>query len=303
MSGNNGGNNGMKRSISLAAALFVVVGGLGAPNALANHPVLVEGNNCANAGPGTTMVPPGTCGDYDGDGLIGTAEDTDNATDRVFGTIGAALAAANGGANQNGRITIVTSGRFPETVDITGANGQVVIEAAPGVDANIDAVLAGDAGNTTRQTAPGIIVNTAANRRVVLRNLVSRNWSIGIEAMGDSHVIIDHCRLDGNRDYGIRAAGNAKVVITNSQVNGSGFRVNPMVDNTPNPGVGIAFEDSSDGAIASTTVTGSFAAGVANETRSKIQVSDVVAFDNNPNSRGKFKAAKKGGISGSEDGD
>ncbi|HJU53033.1 MAG TPA: hypothetical protein VJ715_00615, partial [Pyrinomonadaceae bacterium] len=51
----------------------------------ANHPVLVEGN-CDSPVPGTTLVAPGTCGDFDGDGRIGTAEDTDGA-DRIFGTL------------------------------------------------------------------------------------------------------------------------------------------------------------------------------------------------------------------------
>ena len=78
-----------------------------------------------------TSVPPGTCGDFDCDGRIDVAEDTDNATDRIFGTINAALAGANGGANQNGRVTIVTSGRFPEVVNITAANGNVTLEGRP----------------------------------------------------------------------------------------------------------------------------------------------------------------------------
>ena len=88
----------------------------------ANHPVFVEGN-CLNPPAGNpALVPAGTCGDYDGDGLIGTAEDTDG--DRVFGTITAALGAGTG-ANQNGRVVIVTSGTFAEVVNITGANGNV----------------------------------------------------------------------------------------------------------------------------------------------------------------------------------
>src|SRR5687768_6335528 len=117
----------------------------------ANHPVLVEGN-CDSPVPGTTIVDLGNCGDFDGDGRIGTAEDTDGA-DRIFGTLRAALgpgtgAAAGTGANNNGTITIVTSGRFAETLFI-GQQGffpgkgnpnpaNVIIQGAPGVSAEID---------------------------------------------------------------------------------------------------------------------------------------------------------------------
>jgi hypothetical protein len=259
----------------------------------ANHPVLVEGNNCANGAPGTTVVPPGTCGDYDGDGLIGTAEDTDNATDRVFGTINGALGAANGGANQNGRVTIVTSGRFAEVVNITAANGNVTLEAAPGVEANIDAVLAGDAGNAARQGAPGIIISAPADRFVTLRNIVSRNWTQGILVTGDSRVLIDHCRVENNVDYGILVQNNAKVTVTNCQVTATGFRVgatgsapsgpSPVI--TPNPGIGIEFEGNSSGVVADSTVSGSFAAGISNSTANKraVTLADVITFDNNPN--------------------
>src|ERR671913_2187920 len=105
----------------LAATLFVGAAIWGAPDASANHPVLVEGN-CDSPVPGTTIVTIGTCGDFDGDGRIGTAEDTDGA-DRIFGTLAAALgpgtgAAAGTGANQNGRIIIVASGRYAEVVNI-----------------------------------------------------------------------------------------------------------------------------------------------------------------------------------------
>ncbi|MBM4297485.1 MAG: right-handed parallel beta-helix repeat-containing protein [Deltaproteobacteria bacterium] len=263
----------------------VLIGSIGVWNLSdANHPVLVEGNNCADLGPNVTIVPPGTCGDFDGDGRIGTAEDTDNSTDRIFGTITAALAAANGGANQNGRVTIVTSGRFPEVVNITAANGNVTLEAVPGVEANIDAVLAGDAGNAGRQAAPGIIVNAPENRRVVIRNIVSRNWTDGILVVGQSHVTIDKCRLEGNRDYGIRVMDAAKVAITNCHVNGTGFRAAPNVNNTPDPGIGIEFEGNSSGAVSSTVVTGSFAAGIAADRSNQrnVRLSDVTVFGNNP---------------------
>jgi len=266
-----------------------------APDARANHPVFVEGNGCADGGPTATSVPPGTCGDYDGDGLIGTAEDTDNATDRVFGTLRAALGNTDLGAainathaNQNGRVVIVTSGRFREQVVITAANGNVSLEAAPGVDADIDAVVQGVANNAAAQGTPGIVVDAPRERRVTIRNIMSRNWTEGIQVVGDSHVAIDGCRLENNRDFGIHVMDDATVVITDSDVNATGFRQAGGVDNAPNPGTGIAFEDESSGLIDQTTVTGSFATGIANRTEDDddVRLRNVAVFDNRPNTRG-----------------
>ena len=66
---------------SLCVAAFVI---LGAISVFANHPVIVEGNCLGDGTAQRTIVPPGTCGDYDGDGRIGTAEDSDTPFDRVF---------------------------------------------------------------------------------------------------------------------------------------------------------------------------------------------------------------------------
>jgi len=266
-----------------AAALLATVLGLTA-SVSANHPVLVEGEK-----------------DFDGDGLIGAAENTDG--DLVFGTITAALAAANGAAAQNGRVTIVTSGRFAETVNITGA-GNVTVEAAPGVEANIDAVVTGSRAtdfpgdNVSRQNAPGIVVNSPSfNRIIVLRNLVSRNWTVGVLVMGSSRVTIDNCRFENNVNYGIQVQGSGRVAVTNTHVNGTGYRIGaagqspvatpPAAQVTPNPGSGIEYETGTSGFIAFTTVTGSFGAGISNEAgQNSLQLLDVVAFDNNPDFEG-----------------
>jgi parallel beta-helix repeat protein len=231
----------------------------------ANHPVLVEGET-----------------DFDGDGLIGAAEDTDNATDQVFGTINAALGMANAGANQNGRVVVVTSGRFLARTTITAANGNVTLEAAPGVEANIEAVRAGDGGNAMRQGVQGIIVNAPATRIVTIRNIISRNWTSGIEIQGASRVIIDNCRFENNTNYGIQALGTSKVTISNTAVNASGFRSGAGVDNMPNPGIGICFEGQSSGTVAFTTVSGSAAAGISNMTgnRRAVGILSVNVFDN-----------------------
>lgn len=260
-----------------------------ARTAEANHPVLVEGNCLTPPAGSSPAITAGTCGDYDGDGRIGTAEDTDG--DRVFGTLTAALAAGTG-ANQNGRVIIVTSGTFAEVVNITGANGNVQLEAAPGVEANIDAVFSGDGGSTARQASPGIIVNTPADRHVVIRNIMSRNWTTGIDVRGDSHVFIDDCRVENNVNYGIRAQDNAKVKINDTKVAATGFRVGAGMDfprvNQPNPGVGIEYEGSSSGLICDTSVTRSFGAGIKSDAKGKdvVTLDDVCAFDNNPDLQG-----------------
>src|SRR4029453_17377361 len=189
------GGGGMMRGIrSLAGAALVLAVWAGV--AWAGHPVLVEGN-CDSPVPGTTLGAPGACGDFDGDGRIGTAEDTDGA-DRIFGTLNAALgtgagAAAGTGTNRNGVMIIVTSGRFAETLDVSGANGNLTIEAAPGVDAAIDAVLQGDPGgmNNPRQSAVGISIDQPDDRRITLRNLAIRNFLVGVRVQGASHVSIE----------------------------------------------------------------------------------------------------------------
>lgn len=269
-------NTNMKLNKWITGRFLAAALALSASTAFANHPVLVEGEK-----------------DFDGDGLVGVAEDTDNATDRIFGTITAALATLNGGASQNGRVTIVTSGRFGEQVVITGTNGNVTVEAAPGVEANIDAVIAGSRStefsgdNNSRQAVPGIFVDAPNNRRVILRNLVVRNWSVGISILGRSHVTIDNCRIENNRDYGIRIMDQAKVAIDDTHVNATGFRVGTAPDNEANPGNGIEFEDQSSGMICHSTITGNFGAGIANGTRSArwVKLDDNCLFDNRPDLR------------------
>ena len=257
------------RNARLWCLVLTVV--LAAP-AAANHPVFVEGNNAGDAGPGATSVTPGTAGDWDGDGRVGTAEDTDNGTDRVFGTLSAALLATNGGANANGHVMIVTSGRFAEIVRLPNAgagqgtlNGVTVIEAAPGVEAVIDAVLGGDAaGSTNRQATTGIAVNTPeTDRVVVLRNLVIRNFTVGLEVQGNARVLVENCRFDSNLAANVRVSGNGRLTMTGSTVAAGGMRFNPT-KGTPNPGDGVAFEGAGGGSIAQTTIAGNTAAGIRN---------------------------------------
>lgn len=250
----------------------------------ANHPVLVEGN-CDSPVPGTTLVTPGTCGDYDGDGRIGTAEDTDGA-DRIFGTINAAMgpgtgAAAGTGANHNGLVLIVRSGRFVEPIYIgvtqqgpgspgVANPGNVTLEAAPGVSADIDAVLQGDptGGNTARQGQTGIAISYSANgaaRQVTLRNLSVRNFTIGIGVSQNARVNIENCRLENNLNYGISLSNATRAVIKDSSVFSTGFRIGAPVLN-PVPGAGILINQTAQARIVNTTVAQNAALGIFNNT-------------------------------------
>ncbi len=297
--------------LALPAVLLVALVGMcfvGNTDVSANHPVLVEGN-CLGAGVAQrTAVTPGTCGDYDGDGRIGTAEDTDEA-DRVFGTINAAVgnvvldpAIQSTTAALNGRVTIVASGNFPEVVTIApnaitaaSAVGNMQIEAAPGVEANIDAVVQGDPGSGGRQNAPGIIVDMPMNRKVTIRNITSRNWTDGIQIRNVSRVVIDNCRLDNNRDYGVRAQGFSRVFIYNSNITGTGYRRGATGDSpgtvVPVDGDGVEFEDTSGGVIAQTSITGSFGQAISNESTlgaAGVRIFEVVFADNLGGAGGPF---------------
>jgi len=233
-----------------SAVAAVVIAGTSGP-ALANHQVFIEGEL-----------------DFDGDGIVGLAEDTDG--DFYFGTFAGALGPAPGLA-QNGRAVVVTSGRFAETVVITG---QVTIEGAPGVEADIEAFLAPAdprliefdtpmRNNVTRQAAPGIIVDAPANRRVVIRNISTRNWTEGIRVRGASRVLVDNVRVEHNINFGINIVDTAQIAVFNTSVNSSGFRVNPVTGDFPTvlapaPGAGIQFGPNARGDIFQSSVTGNF---------------------------------------------
>ncbi len=258
-------------------------------SAWANHPVFVEGN-CLVPPAGSPAAPVGNCGDFDGDGKIGFAEDNDG--DRVFGTIMGALGDSGGtGVNQNGQVTIVTSGVFVGPVFITAANGNVTLQAAPGVEAVIDAVLQGDPQSTARQGRPGITVQAPGNRRVVIRNLTVRNWTTGIRVGDGSRVAIESVRVENNINYGIEVGGRAKVKVDQSQVIATGFRNSPAGDfpsseNQPAPGNGIEYSGNSTGAVFRTEVSGSFGAGISDQSGGEVTLRDVFLFDNNPNTTG-----------------
>ncbi|HVG30451.1 MAG TPA: right-handed parallel beta-helix repeat-containing protein [Pyrinomonadaceae bacterium] len=284
----------------LALALFAGTSFWGGAEVSANHPVLVEGN-CDSPVPGQTQVPtvPGTgggtsggiCGDWDGDGRIGTAEDTDGA-DRIFGTLTAALgpgtgASAGTGANSNGTVLIVASGRFSEPPQVIGnavpgfpggsaAPGNVTIEAAPGVVANIDAVFQGDpvGGNTDRQQRGAFLITyTSAfpDRIVTLRNLTFRNYLEPVGITGFSNVVIDNCRFTNNLGIGVNINGPANIVVMRSHFEGNGRRIGGP-SNTPSPGDGIAIAGNPTVKISDTTFTLNVGAGIRNNTGSAAAV-------------------------------
>lgn len=256
----------------------------------ANHSVLVEGQ-----------------ADFDGDGLLGTAEDTDG--DFVFGTL-------NGGVNgvgMNGSVTVVTSGIFPEALELA-PSGTLVVQAAPGVIAVIEAFMppGNDPANTTRQNMPGVVVTTAngtgsdddagigggvadrahggtddGSRTVLLRNLHIRNWSVGVESRGDARVTVDNCVLDSNVDYGIHATDDSSMTVSNSVVTATGRRTTPAPNLDPaSPGAGITVSGFAFMDVFNTVVTSSIGAGFANASEdgalTRLRVNDIVSADNNP---------------------
>ena len=256
------------RLVSKVACLLAATTILFSNSVLANHTVLVEGEQ-----------------DYDGDGLLGVDEDADG--DQVFGTIMGGVT----GIGDNGRVMIVTSGRFMEQVNLAGT-GVTVLEAAPGVNAVVEAFQAGGnaADNNTRQQQPGIIVHSDGSFPLEIRNIVSRNWTDGIQIRGSARVTLDNVRVDSNVNYGIHVLGGSSVVITDSQVNSSGFRrsgslgLTPGGDIPPNPGIGIAFEETSSGYISLTTVAHSFSTGIMSN--GNVRLLGNTVFDNKPNYNG-----------------
>lgn len=271
---------GVALSIMLAAITMFT-----AAPAWANHPVIVEGN-CPGPGVGamatglqTSPVPPGTCGDYDGDGRIGAAEDAD--MDNTYGTISAAVTAV---AN-NGRVMIVRSGTFPEAIRLTPTEGaSIVLAAAPGVDAVVDAVVQGQPGNADRQKLTGIFVQACTACRVAVRNLTVRNWNDGIRLVGHSRALIDTVRAEGNLNFGVRASDSSRVTIRDSSIDATGYRKDATGANKPTHGMGLRLHRDALGSVYDTTISNSFAEGIS-APRYRITLRDVQTFQNRPNIR------------------
>jgi len=266
-----------KRGAASMVAALALAFGVSAPNiAHANHPVLVEGE-----------------ADFDGDGVVGMAEDNDG--DAIFGTINRALGAMPA-ITQNGTIMVVTSGRFAETVTLTG---NVTLEAAPGVAANIEAFLTpGDprlmefpaamTNPTMLQGMPGIVIDAPPTRFVTVRNITTSNWTSGVLVLNNSRVLLDNVRAQNNVNFGVQVLNGARVALFDSKITSTGFRTNTMTGDfpmnlLPNPGVGVRFSNTSRGNISGTTMAGNYGAGMANESNSLFNVMvgmDVQLFEN-----------------------
>ncbi len=270
---------------SLAVFIF-----LGAISGYANHPVFVEGN-CLVPPAGTSAVTTnGTCGDYDGDGRIGTAEDNDG--DRVFGTLAGAFGA--NGANNNGSITIVTSGVFAESG--LQISGNVTLQAAPGVEAILDAVLQGDPDNATRQQQVGLNIDAQVDKRITLRNFTIRNWATGVRMTGQSQVNMDHMKFENNANYGVFLELNGRLTLVDSFITATGYRNTSPTIVTPNPGVGLFISGGGAAAILSSTLSNNFGQGLQNtNVNATICVSQSAIYNNGAgNISGLFNPSSNG---------
>lgn len=166
--------------------------------------------------------------------------------------------------------------------------GNVTLEAAAGVEANLDAVRQGDAGSGARQSQPGIIVDASANSQVVIRNIQSRNWTSGFQIKSVSRVALEGVRAEHNLNYGVEIDDSARVSISDSEVSATGRRVNPATSifpsaaNRPDPGAGIEFDGRSTGTVYFTRVNGSFGAGI-DAGRNQVCLALVNVFGNGKN--------------------
>jgi hypothetical protein len=149
----------------------------------------------------------------------------------------------------------------------------VTIQAAPGVVAEIDAVLQGDpaGGNTARQNQTGIVIyyfpnSGVSDRTVTLRNLVIRNFTQGIGTFGDNTILIENCRIENNIKAGINVTGSHKMVIARSVISGNGRRIGAGVSTTPNPGDGLIVAEGASAKIFDTVFSNNVAAGIRNTT-------------------------------------
>lgn len=273
-----------QRTINVALVIPAMVAMLlvAAP-ASANHPITVEGN-CFGPGSGATAtglrkspVQPGTCGDYDGDGLIGAAEDED--LDNNFGTITAALEAVA----QNGLVTIVQNGTFPEAVRLTPTEGgSVTLEAAPGVKATVDAVVQGEAGNAERIAEPGIFVRGCRQCRTTVRNIGVRNFARGVSVRGASSVLLQGIRANGNLHHGISGLDRARMTIRGTTVTATGFRKDAAGVAEAKPGIGIRIGGRAKASIVQSVISNNRAAGIKAD-RDNVTLRRNQVFGNNPN--------------------
>lgn len=252
---------------TLALAVLTL---LNAPAALAQPglTVFVEGN-CATSEGGNF------CGDYDNDERVGGFEDVDG--DNVYGTINGALSALGGG---NGRVVIVKSGTFGQQIAVSLGTGHVQIEAADGVEANIDAtVWLSTTGNTVREQGIGLLLSGQPGTSITLRNLTIRNWLIGMRVAGSVRLIVEHCRFDNNLNYAIQMLALSRITMTRSRIAHTGRRL-VSVNPPPSPGTGIQFADQAGGVLHDSVILNSVGAGVHQNSAFNVGLCSMILADN-----------------------
>jgi hypothetical protein len=162
------------------------------------------------------------------------------------------------------------------------------------VHASIDAVISGDPGNAARQAQPGIVVNTnLTDRIVILRNLVIRNWTHGLQIQGNARVTVENCRFDSNIVANVAAEGNARLTMSNSQVLAAGMRFGAGGQSPPSPGNGVEFRDSAGGSLFQTTVSGSVSNGIINMGSGLVRLQDNNIADNGRDVEGRIDLARR----------
>jgi len=268
---------------------FLVLASAPAALAQAGRTVFVEGN-CNDITPAVPVTAPpqgsrgnprtaaGSCGDYDGDGTIGTAEDGDG--DNVYGTINGALTGLGGA---NGRVLIVKSGTYSEQIAGSLTNGHVQIEAAEGVEANIDAVQPGDpnVNNTvTREQGIGLLLSGQPGTSFTLRNLTVRYWLIGMRVSGSVRLVVQKCRFDKNLNYGIEMLTSSRITMNDSQITHTGRRLGTVNPAPAADTAGIRFADTTGGFINNTVIADSVGAGVRNNSTLNVVLFQIVLADN-----------------------
>ncbi len=160
-------------------------------------------------------------------------------------------------------------------------DANIILQAAPGVQANFDAVVQGEPGNDVRSNRPGIVINGCDTCRVTVRNVVTRNWTEGVRVRFHSHAHLDEVISENNTDYGIHVTNRAKVSVSDSQVNATGFRKDGNGVAKADPGVGVEYANRSRGSIHRTSITGSAGAGLEVGRNARVRTFQLQLFDNN----------------------
>ena len=190
----------------------------------------------------------------------------------------------------------MTSRRYAETLFIgqsgffpglgTATPGNVTIQAAPGVNAEIDAILQGDpaGGNTARSNSTGITIlyPPGFTSVVTLRNLTIRNFAEGVAAVLSSRVHLDRCRIENNLNHGIHVIDNTLVTITNSTITANGRRTG-LGSSVASPGNGLTAENNAQVRTSDSTFAHNVAAGIFSGPTTNVSLYKIGTYFNGTN--------------------